>query len=186
MLRSSPKETADWQRLRNVVICKLVGHDVDNGGPQDRCVCDEKIFAEDGSPTRIRSNVSCFVFHHSYVAMGARHGHAEYVCVYCGHTLLFAEAADPFRGAERVDKRVNYLCNLFGHPVHEVSERDGFFEYACDKCGHPFLKEQNDLTWITHLPKTLLGHDVQFVVRRSGYAEFVCLDSGHPFCVKVT
>jgi hypothetical protein len=119
--------------------------------------------------------------------MAPRDAHAEYVCVYCGHTLLFESSTDPFAllKGRRADKKVNYLCNLLGHPVHQVAERDGFFEYACNKCRHPFLKEQKGLTWITHLPKTLLGHDVRFVARRQGYAEFVCLDSGHPFCLLV-
>jgi len=186
MLRSSASVTADWLRLKNVVFCKLVGHDVDNGGAQDRCVCDEKVFLEDGTATQIRSNVSCFVFHHSYVGLGKRDGHEEYVCVYCGHTLLFESARDPFRhGGPRIDKKVNYLCNLLGHPVHQVCERDGFCEYACDKCGHPFLRAEAGLTWITHLPKTILGHAVRFVARRAGYSEFVCLATGHPFCFLV-
>ena len=75
MLRSTPTQTADITRLRNLLLCFLVGHDVDNGGPQERCICDQRIFAEDGSPTRIRTNLSCFLFHHTYAPMGERHGH---------------------------------------------------------------------------------------------------------------
>jgi DNA-directed RNA polymerase subunit RPC12/RpoP len=185
MKYSLQTSTSDWIRFKNAVVCNLVGHDVDNTEPRERCMCGERIFREDGTPTKIRSNISCFLFFHSYERMARRDAHNEYVCVYCGHTLLFRVDHDPFKEGSRFDKKVAYRCNLRGHHVHQVVERDGYFEYACTSCGHPFLRREDGLTFITHLPKTILGHAVVFVARRNGYAEFLCADSGHPFCILV-
>ncbi len=185
MARTPITSSADWIRFKNTLMCMAVGHDIDNSTPHQRCMCDQQTFREDGSYTKIRSNISCFLFFHRYRLMARRHGHCEYVCVYCGHTLLFEAGHDPFKEGQRFDKRVAYLCNLLGHEVHEVSMRDGYVEYTCNGCGHPFLKKQKGLKRITHLPTTLFGHQVRFVTRRNGYAEFLCRDSGHPFCILV-
>jgi DNA-directed RNA polymerase subunit RPC12/RpoP len=114
--------------------------------------------------------------------MGERELHNEYVCLKCGHTLLFEQQTDPHAASGRFQRRARYRCNLFGHEVHTVSRRDGFVEYACSTCGHPFLKAAAGLGDVTHPPINIfIGHYVRFVSRRNGYSEHVCRHSGHPF-----
>jgi hypothetical protein len=103
------------------------------------------------------------------------------MCQQGGHPLLFAVDSDPYQAAGRFNKKVRYLCNLFGHRAHVVTERAGLTEYACG-CGHTFLREARDLSRVTHPPIcTLLGHFVRFVERRGGYSEHACLNCGHTF-----
>jgi hypothetical protein len=49
----------------------------------------------DGRTTRVRHTLTCFLGRHHYRWTDARHGHDEYVCVRCGHPLLFASEANP-------------------------------------------------------------------------------------------
>ena len=174
---------------RTKLSCSLWGHDVDNrrfrrdSGPVRRCGCGMDYLSEDSSHTRVRHTLSCFLGHHIYERLSNRDGHHEYVCVQCGHPLLFKAESDPYARLARFGKKVRYLCGLFGHrQVHLVAARDGFQEYAC-ACGHTFLKTNAALSRITHpLVCVLAGHFVRFVAHRHGYGEYVCRNCGHPFC----
>jgi hypothetical protein len=174
----------DWRSL----ACRALGHAVDNPtfarggeGPR-RCVaCGTPCLAEDGSRTRVRHTLSCFLRHHTYAPAATRHGHHEYVCVRCGHPLLFQSTSDPYRGARSFDKKVRYLCGLFGHRVHVVCRRHGLTEYACG-CGHTFLLAAAGLRKVRHPAACVAGgHRVAFVERRGGHDEFRCRDCGHTF-----
>ena len=168
--------------------CAVWGHVVDNGvfrssTEQSRhCRCGERYLDEDGSRTHVRHTLSCFLRHHTYVRLADRDGIHEYVCVRCGHPLVFPHGADPFAARRRFTKKVRYLCGLFGHRVARVAERDGLVEFACH-CGHSFLKNEEHSRKIRH-PLTCFfrAHRVRFLTRRAGYAEYVCDDCGHPFC----
>ena len=170
------------------LACRVWGHQVDNHRfrrsrqRERRCLCGSTYLAEDNSTTHVRHTLSCFLGHHTYAKLGDRAGHHEYVCVQCGHPLLFEAARDPYTGSGVFDKRVRYRCGLFGHRVHHVTDRDGFSEYACH-CGHTFLKHQGELRHITHpMICVVSGHRIRYVSGREGYAEYVCRDCGHPFC----
>lgn len=170
------------------LCCIVWGHQVDNhrfrreAGLERRCQCGEDYLAEDGSHTHVRHTLSCFIGHHTYTKLIDRDGHHEYVCVQCGHPLLFAAGHDPYTASQIFDKKVRYLCGLFGHRVHHVTDRHGFSEYACH-CGHSFLKVQGDMAHITHpMICVASGHRIRYVESRGGYAEYVCRDCGHPFC----
>lgn len=169
------------------ISCRLWGHHIDNrvAAVHDvdrRCRCGTPYLARDGSLTRVRHTLSCFLRHHTYVPLSDRHGCREYVCVRCGHPLLFDDAHDPYRKATRFEKRVRYLCGLFGHRVTRVTEREGAVEYGC-RCGHTFLKNDGGLATIRHpMVCVLLGHFVRYVTARGGYDEYVCVNCGHPFC----
>ncbi len=130
---------------------------------------------------RIGHAVSCFLFGHEYESTGTREGHNEYVCLRCGHPLLFEKDDGAFAGQARFVKKVRYLCNLFGHRVHEVTRRHGYTEYACG-CGHSFLRPQAGLTVVRHPPIcTLAGHFIRFVEMRGSLSECVCRNCGHTF-----
>jgi len=166
--------------------CALFGHEVDNRrfeaeSPAKSCGCGRAILHEDDSETRTRHTLSCFLRHHSYVRIGTRHGHNEYMCRQCGHPLLFEVGSDPYASVAAFDKRVRYICGLFGHRVHVVTERAGLTEYACG-CGHTFLRKARSLKRVTHPPIcAVLGHFVRFVEHRGGYAEHCCRNCGHTF-----
>jgi hypothetical protein len=168
--------------------CLIWGHAVDNrvfsasDRVNRRCRCGRDYLAEDGTFTRVRHTLSCFLRHHTYVRLTDRQGHHEYVCVRCGHPLVFDAREDRFAKRSTFDKKVRYACGLVGHRVHRVTERDGFIEYTCF-CGHSFLKSQRAGQKIRHpLICFFTAHRIRFVSRRRGYAEFVCRDCGHPFC----
>jgi hypothetical protein len=173
-----------WMRLS----CSIWGHVVDNGvlrrtsGRVRRCRCGAEYLREDGAATHVRHTLSCFLRHHTYVRLAHRDGVHEYVCVRCGHPLVFPACADGFTGRDRFPKKVRYACGLFGHRVSAVASRDGFVEYACH-CGHSFLKPAAGEHKIRH-PLTCFfrAHRIRFLARRAGYAEYVCQDCGHPFC----
>lgn len=130
---------------------------------------------------RIGHVFSCFLLGHEYEPAGMREGHNEYACLRCGHPLLFESANDPFAGQARFVKKVRYLCNLFGHHVHEVTRRHGYTEYAC-ACGHSFLRRQPDLRIVKHPPIcTFAGHFIDFVEVRRELSECVCSNCGHTF-----
>lgn len=170
------------------VSCALWGHVVDNRvfrvalAGERRCRCGTPYLGEDGTLTRVRHTLSCFLRHHTYVRLTDRDSHHEYVCVRCGHPLLFSAGTDRFAARETFTKKVRYACGLFGHHVHTVTRRHGFVEYACH-CGHSFLKERGSRGTIRHpLVCFFTAHRIRFLTRRGGYAEFVCRDCGHPFC----
>src|SRR5688500_17758239 len=108
-----------WTRLG----CAVWAHAVDNGifrqppGTVRRCRCGAEYLREGGPPTHVRHTLSCFCRHHTYERLSERDGVHEYVCVRCGHPLVFPAAADPFAHRERFAKRVRYACGLFGHHV---------------------------------------------------------------------
>jgi DNA-directed RNA polymerase subunit RPC12/RpoP len=168
--------------------CILFGHSVDNSrfgcdarGSSRVCLCGSAYLQNGGEETRIRHTVSCFIGRHSYIRAGERSGHREYVCVQCGHPLLFPLQSDPYSDEAFFSKSVRYLCNLFGHRVHAVTERAGFSEYACE-CGHNFLKRAQRLKRVTHpLICPLVGHFVSHVEQRGSYGEYVCRNCGHTF-----
>jgi DNA-directed RNA polymerase subunit RPC12/RpoP len=168
--------------------CALWGHVVDNEVFADthqqsrHCRCGEPYLEEDGSRTHVRHTLSCFLRHHTYVRLADRDGVHEYVCVRCGHPLVFPQGTDQFATRARFTKKVRYLCGLFGHRVQKVVERDGLIEFACH-CGHSFLKNEAQSGKIRHpLVCFFRAHRVRFLTRRGGYAEYVCHDCGHPFC----
>jgi hypothetical protein len=106
----------------------------------------------------------------------------EYVCVRCGHPLVFHAGADPFAARNKFAKRVRYACGLLGHRVSTVTSRDGYVQYAC-YCGHSFLKPTSGEHKIRHpLICCFTAHRIRFLARRAGYAEYVCRDCDHPFC----
>ena len=172
------------------ISCALWGHVVDNevfgraAGDTRRCRCGTRYLREDGSPTHVRHTLSCFLRHHTYVRLADRDGVHEYVCVRCGHPLVYQAQRDPFADRERFGKKVRYACGLFGHQVQAVATRNGFTEYACH-CGHSFLKPDREATVIRH-PLTCFfrAHRIRFLSRRCGFAEYLCTDCGHPFCFR--
>ena len=172
-----------WIRLS----CAVWGHVVHNevfrrSRGERRCRCGRAYLPEDGSPTHVRHTLSCFLRHHTYVRLADRDGLHEYVCVRCGHPLVFPAGEDRFAHKDRFAKKVRYACGLFGHRVRAVAVRDGFFEYGCG-CGHSFLKPGGGAGTIRHpLVCFLFAHRIVYLTRRAGYAEFVCRDCGHPFC----
>jgi DNA-directed RNA polymerase subunit RPC12/RpoP len=183
-VHSAPPVRGFWLRLS----CALWGHVVDNevfrrcSSRDRRCRCGFEYLADDGSPTHVRHTLACFLRHHTYVRLTDREGVHEYVCVRCGHPLVFPAASDRFAARERFTKKVRYACGLFGHRVRAVAIRNGFVEYACG-CGHSFLKNMGAARKIRHpLRCFFTAHRIRFLARRSGYAEYVCDDCGHPFC----
>ncbi len=168
--------------------CAVWGHEVDNhrfareSDGERRCRCGAAYLRTDGSLTHVRHTLSCFLGHHTYTRLIERDRHTEYVCVQCGHPLLFETERDPYSQAENFRKKVRYLCGIFGHHVHPVADRDGYREFACH-CGHTFLKAPDTPAHIRHPPICVAsGHRIRFVTSRAGYREYVCRDCGHPFC----
>jgi len=184
----SPAAVSSRSPWHTRLACRLWGHHVDNrlfrqsGRAERTCRCGHDYLARNGSDTRVRHTLSCFLGHHTYVRMAERDAHHEYACVQCGHPLLFAAGDDPYAASGVFKKKVRYLCGLFGHHVHRVTMRDGFAEYACH-CGHSFLKSESPASVIRHpLVCVAAGHFVRFVGSRAGYSEYVCRNCGHPFC----
>jgi len=172
------------------VSCALWGHHVDNHAfarawsIERQCRCGVPYLPEDGRLTHVRHTLSCFLGHHTYTRLIDRDGCHEYVCVQCGHPLLYRADVDPYAREAQFAKKVRYLCGLFGHRVALVGTRDGFAEYACH-CGHTFLKPDDRTQKIRHpLSCTMRGHWIRFVTRRGGFAEYVCQTCGHPFCFR--
>jgi DNA-directed RNA polymerase subunit RPC12/RpoP len=168
--------------------CTVWGHQVDNhrfqesAHPERRCTCGTAYLGMDGSLTHVRHTLSCFFGHHTYTKLIERDGHREYVCVQCGHPLLFETDKDPYQDSALFNKKVRYLCGLFGHAVHTVTDRDGYREFACH-CGHTFLKPREQATHINHPAICVFsGHRIKYLTARGGYLEYVCRDCGHPFC----
>ena len=179
---------APRRRIYPRLVCALFGHQVSNRvaagerGTSPRCRCGADYLGENNTETRVSHTVSCFLRGHTYAKAVTRNGHHEYVCTLCGHPLLFKVDDALYGRKETFHKKVRYLCNLFGHRVHKVTERNGLTEYACH-CGHSFLKRERGSAKITHPVVCLLaGHYVRFVERRGGYAEFLCRNCGHTFC----
>lgn len=169
--------------------CALWGHHVDNhrlaAEEAHRCRCGAQYLTRDGSLTRVRHTLSCFLGKHTYALLAERDGCREYVCVQCGHPLVFRADRDPYRESDGFRKKVRYLCGLFGHRVEVVGRRHGWVEHACH-CGHSFLKPEQHEGKIHHpVVCVLLGHYVSYVTSRSGYDEFICVNCGHPFCFAV-
>jgi hypothetical protein len=148
--------------------------------PQKFCRCGELILSKK-KPTPIRHILSCFFGGHSYIFLGTRDDHDEYMCTRCGHPLLFRKEENIFAEKGQFRKRVRYLCGLFGHKVHLVTHRQTFWEYACF-CGHSFLKKKGNLQKITHpLLCIFTGHSVEQIGDRSNCSELLCIDCGHTF-----
>jgi hypothetical protein len=81
--------------------CALWGHHVDNDalgsqGALHFCRCGAPYLKLDGSTTRVRHTLSCFLGTHSYERLTERHGCHEYVCVQCGHPLVYPHGHDPY------------------------------------------------------------------------------------------
>jgi DNA-directed RNA polymerase subunit RPC12/RpoP len=183
---------ADEGRWLDRISCGLWGHHVDNGrfarerSSNRRCRCGASYLRPDGTLTRVRHTLSCFLGHHTYRRLVDRDGQHEYVCVQCGHPLLFAAWCDPYAADAQFRKKVRYLCGLFGHCVRHVVERNGFHEYACH-CGHTFLLPVAATDRVRHPARCVLsGHRIRYVTSRAGFAEYMCRDCGHPFCFVAT
>src|SRR5262245_36600121 len=156
------------------ISCFLRGHYVDNRRFEAQselsrvCRCGHEYLHTDGSSTRVRHTLSCFFGHHTYRRLVDRDGYHEYVCVQCGHPLVFAAACDPYAQTALFAKKVRYFCGLFGHRVHRVGPRDGFIEHACF-CGHSFLKAEEHLPVVRHPAICVLfGHWIRYVTDRGG------------------
>jgi DNA-directed RNA polymerase subunit RPC12/RpoP len=167
------------------LACALWGHAVHNeafAAGTRACTRCRRTYLQDGRGTiRIGHTLSCFLRHHTYERVVERDGHTEYACIRCGHPLLFPSGRDPYRRRGQFTKRVRYLCGLFGHHVHAVTERDGGTEYACH-CGHSFVHQPARRDIVRHpLVCVLLGHWVSFVVCRGAFSEYACRHCGHPF-----
>jgi hypothetical protein len=179
----------DHPKLLRRLSCAIWGHQVDNhvfetaSGPQRECRCGAAYLVEDGSSvTRVRHTLSCFLGHHTYKRLVDRDGYHEYVCVQCGHPLLFRADRDPYSASEHFNKKVRYLCGLLGHRVERAGDRHGLVEYACH-CGHTFLQTEHQLSTIRHpIACVVGGHWIRFLTRRAMFSEFVCSTCGHPFC----
>ena len=167
--------------------CAIFGHHVDNhvlahGAATRQCRCGDPYLGTDGSVTRVRHTLACFLGKHTYRPLTDRDGCREYVCVQCGHPLVYSVSRDPYRLQSTFRKKVRYLCGLFGHRVRMVAARDGRTEYACH-CGHSFLMQDEDMRTIRHpIICVFFGHFIRHVTARAGYDEFVCVNCGHPFC----
>lgn len=189
LVKDAPRHAAAAKgRFRVRLGCAIWGHAVDNevfkrtSGPVRHCRCGAEYLREDGATTHVRHTLSCFLRHHTYERLADRNGVHEYVCVRCGHPLVFPADADRFAARDVFTKKVRYACGLFGHRVSAVASRHGFVEYACH-CGHSFLKHASGDRKIRHpLICFFTAHRIRFVARRAGYAEYVCEDCGHPFC----
>lgn len=165
---------------QHLTLCSLFGHFV-SFSPGRECRCGIKILQTDGTQTRIRHVVSCFLAGHQYSFVQTRNEHDEFSCSKCGHPLLFRIDRNAHPHDQPFVKKVRYLCNLFGHQVHAVTGRNGFFEYACN-CGHTFVKKQIALKHIKHPVICLFaGHFVRLLCQRSGLDEFYCRNCGHTF-----
>jgi hypothetical protein len=170
--------------LLDKLRCRLFGHRVHNRAffeSGHQCIrCHEPILQR-GATTRVGHTLACFLRVHTYDLLAERDGHREYVCVRCGHPLLFRVDQDPYAGGA-FTKKVRYLCSLFGHDVHHVARRAGREEYACG-CGHSFLKDERALSHIRHpLVCFFQGHRIEWIAARGMLDEYVCRDCGHPFC----
>jgi DNA-directed RNA polymerase subunit RPC12/RpoP len=169
-------------------ICQVWGHAVHNDAFLKRgraCTrCRQTLLGDNATVVRIGHTLSCFVRHHTYEEVARRDRHTEYACVRCGHPLLFRSDCDPYAGGGVFRKKVRYLCGLFGHRVHAVTERHGGTEYACH-CGHTFIQQPRRRDVVRHpLGCVLLGHWVSFVERRGAWSEYACRTCGHPFLFK--
>jgi hypothetical protein len=177
-------QSEPWNR--ESLSCAVLGHYVDNhqlSRVRDRrCRCGAAYLSRDGALTRVRHTLSCFLGTHAYTKLAERDGCREYVCVQCGHPLVYRTDADPYRDAGEFRKKVRYLCGLFGHRALVVARRQGLVEHACH-CGHSFLmSEQHDRKIHHPLVCVLSGHYVRYVTSREGFDEFICVNCGHPFC----
>jgi DNA-directed RNA polymerase subunit RPC12/RpoP len=169
--------------------CWIWGHAVQNEvyqrGERACTRCGRPMLRDDGAVVRVGHTLGCFFVNHTYERVGQRHGHTEYACVRCGHPLLFPIDADPYAARGIFDKKVRYLCGLFGHRVHRVTERSCGTEYACG-CGHTFVQHPEAESLVRHPMRcVLLGHWISFVERRGAFSEYACRACGHPFLFRV-
>ena len=176
---------------RSSARCALFGHKVHHtkivpGGLGTSCArCGSRILDRDDSVSRVAHTLSCFFAKHHYLLVASRASHREYVCERCGHPLLFELDQDPYASRCRFEKKVNYVCGLLGHRVHEVAARPEATEYAC-ACGHSFVKAERGITFVRHpLACVVLGHFIKLNEIRNEWVEYVCRRCGHPFCFKL-
>ena len=170
------------------LFCLAWGHAVHNQSFLEdgrACTrCGRALLGDDGTVVRIGHTLSCFLRHHTYERVVIRDGHTEYACVRCGHPLLFRSDLDPYAGGGIFKKKVRYLCGLFGHRVHAVTERGGGTEYACH-CGHTFVHQPSRQEVVHHpISCVMLGHWVSFSEARGSWSEYACRTCGHPFLFK--
>ena len=174
------------RKWRRRLSCALFGRKVSNHVfdtvrlSEKHCNCG-MAYLRPHEETRVSHTVSCFVFGHRYARIAERSGHNEYVCLQCGHPLLFKRKNDPYARTQEFTKKVRYLCNLLGHRVHAVAPRNGMHEYACD-CGHSFLMPEAGRLEVKHPVICLFaGHFLAFTEKRGNYDEYVCRNCGHTF-----
>jgi DNA-directed RNA polymerase subunit RPC12/RpoP len=174
------------RKWRRRLSCALFGHKVSNHVfdtvrlSEKHCNCG-MAYLRPHEETRVSHTVSCFVIGHRYARIAERSGHNEYVCLQCGHPLLFKRKNDPYARTQEFTKKVRYLCNLLGHRVHAVAPRNGMHEYACD-CGHSFLMPEAGRLEVKHPVICLFaGHFLAFTEKRGNYDEYVCRNCGHTF-----
>src|SRR5215216_4242336 len=130
ILSNDPGATSTLVSLRRFLqrlVCFAFGHNVNNRVFASRrsglkeCPCGLPFLREDGSVTRVSHTLSCFFFGHDYEKMGSRDGHREFVCVTCGHPLLFDVKRSPYARKQSFHKHVKRSCILFGHALHTVA-----------------------------------------------------------------
>lgn len=175
-------------KILSRVRCVLFGHDTQSAKSRfapksrQRCRCGKETLFEDNRESRIGHILPCFFFGHDYLRVGDRDGHAEFICKNCGHPLLFEMRSSLYACKTTLHKPVSFACIVFGHKIHQVSERSGITEYACH-CGHSFLLSEPGLSTYRHpLACVVRGHYIRFVERRGFLAEFGCHVCGHTFC----
>jgi DNA-directed RNA polymerase subunit RPC12/RpoP len=180
------KERRTQKRVYRDLICPLFGHRPVSPGFENLpntgnlCRCGSDILGEE-TETRLRHVPDCFLKGHTCMRLDNRDGHHEFVCSSCGHPILIEEERTKYSKLRSLHKKQRYLCSVFGHQVHKVVDREGMTEYAC-RCGHSFLKTQNDLGEVKHPMVCLFsGHFVTFLAHRGDYAEYLCRNCGHTF-----
>jgi DNA-directed RNA polymerase subunit RPC12/RpoP len=69
-------------------------------------------------------------------AVVSRQGYIEYAC-HCGHSFLK-------RRGSRGRIRHPLICFFTAHRIRFLTRRDGYAEYVCGDCGHPFCFADSD------------------------------------------
>ena len=136
-------EDGSEAHLRHILSCFLFGHlytkmESRDGHSEYVCVsCGHPLLVnaarstyalKDSFHKHVRHR--CWLFGHSVHRVCKRSGLWEYACG-CGHSFLRREQAV---------KKIRHplKCVLRGHYVSFIGKRNGYEEFRCRNCGHPF------------------------------------------------